>query len=71
MSLLGDQVSVLAIPLTAILVLHAGAVQLGLLTAMSLLFSAAGHAGRRYAGHPVMGSLGGIALTAGSQAEHR
>jgi MFS family permease len=36
-SLLGDQVSVLAIPLTAVLVLHAGAEQLGLLTAMSLL----------------------------------
>ncbi len=36
-SLLGDQVSLLAIPLTAILVLHAGAAQLGLLTAVSLL----------------------------------
>lgn len=36
-SLLGDQVSVLAIPLTAVLVLHAGPEQLGLLTAMSLL----------------------------------
>lgn len=36
-SLLGDQISVLAIPLTAILVLHEGAEQLGLLTAMSLL----------------------------------
>jgi len=36
-SLLGDQISLLAIPLTAILVLHAGAEQLGLLTAMSLL----------------------------------
>jgi MFS family permease len=36
-SLLGDQISVLAIPLTAILVLHAGAEQLGLLTAMSLV----------------------------------
>jgi MFS family permease len=36
-SLLGDQVSVLAIPLTAILVLHAGPEQLGLLTAMSLV----------------------------------
>lgn len=36
-SLLGDQISVLAIPLTAVLVLHAGAEQLGLLTAMSLL----------------------------------
>lgn len=36
-SLLGDQISVLAIPLTAILVLHAGPEQLGLLTAMSLL----------------------------------
>jgi hypothetical protein len=35
-SLLGDQISVLAIPLTAILVLHAGPEQLGLLTAMSL-----------------------------------
>jgi MFS family permease len=44
-SLLGDQISVLAIPLTAILVLHAGPEQLGLLTAMSivpsLLFSLA------------------------------
>lgn len=42
-SLLGDQVSLLAIPLTAVLVLHAGAGQLGLLTAAgvlpSLLFS--------------------------------
>lgn len=36
-SLLGDQVSVLAIPLTAVLVLHAGAAQLGLLTAVSLV----------------------------------
>jgi MFS family permease len=36
-SLLGDQISVLAIPLTAILVLHAGPEQLGLLTAMSLV----------------------------------
>ncbi len=36
-SLLGDRVSVLAIPLTAILILHEGAEQLGLLTAMSLL----------------------------------
>ena len=36
-SLLGDQISVLAIPLTAILVLHAGSEQLGVLTAMSLL----------------------------------
>ncbi len=36
-SLLGDQVAVLAIPLTAVLVLHVGAEQLGLLTAMSLL----------------------------------
>ena len=42
-SLLGDQVSLLAIPLTAVLVLHAGPDQLGLLTAAavlpSLLFS--------------------------------
>ncbi len=42
-SLLGDQASVLAIPLTAVLVLHAGPAQLGLLTAVgilpSLLFS--------------------------------
>ncbi|MGI8667169.1 MAG: MFS transporter [Jatrophihabitans sp.] len=36
-SMLGDQVSVLAIPLTAVLVLHAGPGQLGLLTAVSLL----------------------------------
>lgn len=36
-SLFGDQVSILAIPLTAVLVLHAGPTQLGLLTAMSLL----------------------------------
>ncbi len=42
-SLLGDQASVLAIPLTAVLVLHAGPAQLGFLTAVgilpSLLFS--------------------------------
>jgi MFS family permease len=42
-SLFGDQVSVLALPLTAILVLHAGAAQTGYLTAVglapSLLFS--------------------------------
>jgi MFS family permease len=36
-SLLGDEISMLAIPLTAILVLHAGPEQLGLLTAMSVL----------------------------------
>jgi len=36
-SLLGDQASVLAIPLTAVLVLHAGAAQLGLLTAAGIL----------------------------------
>jgi len=36
-SLLGDQASVLAIPLTAVLVLHAGAAQLGLLTAADIL----------------------------------
>ena len=36
-SLLGDQISTLAVPLTAVLVLHAGAGQLGLLTAAGLL----------------------------------
>lgn len=36
-SLLGDQASVLAIPLTAVLVLHAGPAQLGLLTAAGIL----------------------------------
>jgi MFS family permease len=44
-SLFGDQVSILALPLTAILVLHAGAEQVGYLTAAglapSLLFSIA------------------------------
>jgi MFS family permease len=44
-SLFGDQVSILALPLTAILVLHAGAAQTGYLTAAglapSLLFSIA------------------------------
>jgi MFS family permease len=42
-SLLGDQISLFAVPLTAVLVLHAGATQMGLLTAAglvpSLLFS--------------------------------
>ncbi|MGH7722337.1 MAG: MFS transporter [Candidatus Dormibacteria bacterium] len=45
LSLFGDQVSILALPLTAILVLHAGAAQTGYLTAAglapSLLFSIA------------------------------
>ncbi len=36
-SLFGDQVSILALPLTAILVLHAGAAETGLLTAAGLL----------------------------------
>jgi len=36
-SLLGDQASVLAIPLTAVLVLDAGPFQLGLLTAVGIL----------------------------------
>lgn len=36
-SLLGDQASVLAIPLTAVQVLHAGPAQLGLLTAVGIL----------------------------------
>ena len=44
-SLFGDQISLLAIPLTAVLVLHAGAAQMGFLTAAgvlpSLLFSIA------------------------------
>ncbi len=46
-SLLGDQVSMLALPLTAVLVLHAGAAQMGYLTTLylipNLLFSL--HAG--------------------------
>src|SRR3954468_7041017 len=36
-SLVGDQVSLIAIPLTAVLVLHAGAAQMGYLTAASYL----------------------------------
>jgi MFS family permease len=36
-SLLGDQVSLFAVPLTAVLVLHANAAQMGLLTAAGLL----------------------------------
>lgn len=54
-SLLGDQVSLLAVPLTAVLVLHAGAGQLGLLTAAgvlpSLLFSLPGGALVDRSGH--------------------
>src|SRR5205823_14800548 len=42
-SLFGDQIALLAVPLTAVLVLHAGAAQMGYLTAAevvpSLLFS--------------------------------
>ncbi len=37
MSLLGDQVSLLAVPLLAVLVLHADAIQMGLLTAVGML----------------------------------
>ncbi len=37
MSGFGDQVSALAIPLTAVLVLHASAFEVGLLTAMAWL----------------------------------
>src|SRR2546426_1652518 len=48
-SLLGDQVSLIALPLVAVLVLHAGAAQMGYLTAVgvapNLLFSL--HAGAR------------------------
>jgi len=36
-SLLGDQVSLLALPLTAVLVLHAGAAEMGYLTAANLI----------------------------------